>query len=135
MLDIPRLKENVRTALRGSTRLHRAALAAIHARNWERAEELFEAAAERYRRELEVEALARLRVHQMMARVLAGCDPGSESQRCLEVERRLCRLDRIESLQPPFALIDARSVLASWIRPGLALHPRDERTLTSRKAA
>ena len=32
-----------------------------------------------------------------------------------EVERRLCGLDHIETLAPPFALVDARVLLASWM--------------------
>ena len=32
----------------------------------------------------------------------------------VEIVRRLNRLDRLESLRSPFALADARSVLADW---------------------
>jgi hypothetical protein len=76
-----------------------------------------------YRHELAIEPLARLRVHQLMARV--GSRPGSEAatSEVLEIVRRLNRLDHLERLEPPFELCDARSVLAEWIerserRPG-----------------
>ncbi len=135
MLDFSRFTEQIRSTLHGGAGLHRSALLAAHAGRHERAERLFEAAAGRYRRDLEVEPLARLRVHQMMARVLAGRDPSSDAQRCLEVERRLVRLDRIESPHPPFTLVDARSVLASWIRPGFNVRDSDVDDSQQRTAA
>jgi hypothetical protein len=76
---------------------------------------LFERAARCYREETRVEPLARLRVHQLMAQVRSGAVPRDADSLTLEVERRLCRLSRIESLSPPFALVDARELLASWI--------------------
>ena len=48
--------------------LHRRALAAYASGAHADAEQWFEAAVMRYRRELAVEPLARLRVHQLMAR-------------------------------------------------------------------
>jgi hypothetical protein len=92
--------------------LHRLGLASLHAGRWREADALFDRAATRYRREIEVEALARLRAHQGIARLraLEVQDP----QQVLEVERRLYRLRTIEALEPPFALIDAGRLLAAW---------------------
>lgn len=95
--------------------MHRHALAAAAAGSRAEAERWFEAAAEQYRRELAVEPLARLRVHQLMVRARSGPDGGVESSAMLEIIRRLNRLDRLESLEAPFALGDARTVLADWI--------------------
>lgn len=96
--------------------LHRAALAEMNHGRFERAEDLFEIAARRYRDEVEVEALARLRVHQLMAKVRSGALGEAEAGKLvLEVDRRLARLDRIESLDAPFRLMDARALLASWL--------------------
>jgi len=95
--------------------LHRRALAAYAAGAPGAAEAWFEAAAERYRRDLEIEPLARLRVHQLMVRAEAGGLGAGEAAAMLEIVRRLNRLDRLETLQPPFELADARTVLARWI--------------------
>jgi hypothetical protein len=114
MLDFSRLDIMALAAFSRGARLHQAGLHAMHERRWDDAERLFEAAAARYRREIEVQALARLRVHQMMARVFAAGD-FVDTERCLEVERRLCQLERIESLAPPFELVDAHSMLARWL--------------------
>lgn len=114
MLDFSRLNLLAFAAFSRGARLHQAALQAMHERRWDDAETLFEMAAARYRREIEVQALARLRVHQMMARVFAAGD-FVDTERCLEVERRLCQLERIESLSPPFELVDAHSMLARWL--------------------
>ena len=111
---------------------HRMALEAMHARCFGAADRLFERAARRYREEISVEPLARLRAHQAMARLRACARP--EPERLLEVERQLYRLRTIESLEPPFALIDAGRLLASWnpdasasrARPAIMrLAPRD----------
>jgi hypothetical protein len=93
--------------------LHRAGLAALHARDFAGCARLFTRAAARYRRELDVEALARLRVHELIARCAA--DPHAAHEEELEVERRLARLERIEALTPPFALIPAHELMARWI--------------------
>ena len=61
------------------------------------------------------EALARLRVHQLMVRVRARPASGAATSEMLEIVRRLNRLDHLERLEPPFELCDARSVLAEWI--------------------
>lgn len=77
------------------------------------AERCFELAAACYRRELAVEPLARLRVHQLMTR--ARANPVAEGASLVEIVRLLNRLDRLESLQSPHGLADARTVLAEWI--------------------
>ena len=79
------------------------------------AERWFEAAAEVYRSELAIEALARLRVHQLMTRVRARPASSAATSEMLEIVRRLNRLDHLERLEPPFELRDARSVLAEWM--------------------
>lgn len=92
--------------------LHRAGLAAFHGADYMVSDLLMEHAAERYREDLEMEALARLRTHQMILHVFAG--RLRDSQSTLEVDRRLSRLDRIESLAPPFASIPAHELIARW---------------------
>ena len=95
--------------------LHRRALAELARESYDSAERWFEAAAEIYRRELHIEPLARLRVHQLMGRVHARGGAGGETGELLEIVRRLNRLDRLERLEPPFEPCDARLVLAEWI--------------------
>jgi hypothetical protein len=95
--------------------LHRAGLQAAAAGASRAADALFEHAAARYRLDLEVEALARLRVHQMIVRVRASADPRRDGATCLEIEQRLTRLRRIEALEPPFALVPSSRLLASWM--------------------
>ncbi len=95
--------------------LHRRALAAASAGAHADAEQWFEAAVTRYRTELAVEPLARLRVHQLMVRTHAGVAAGSESTAMIDIVRRLNRLDQLESLVAPFALTDARGVLGQWL--------------------
>lgn len=97
--------------LEGRT-LHRLGLKSLYAGRGAEADALFERAAMRYRQEIEVEALARLRAHQGIARLRAGT--AADPQQVLEVERRLYRLRTIEALEPPFALIDAGRMLAAW---------------------
>ena len=96
--------------------LHRAALHATAAAAYPTAEALFERAAAHYRIDLEVESLARLRVHQLIARARAAGVAGREQDLSLEVEQRLTRLDLIESLVAPFELVPARGLLAIWMR-------------------
>ena len=100
--------------------LHRAALHASAACRWEAAEGLFEGAAGHYRMELEVEALARLRVHQMVTRARASTDPRREAELLLESAQRLARLERIESFEPPFPLIPARELFDAGFERGEA---------------
>ena len=93
--------------------LHLAGLHAFSTGDHETAIRLFEGAAARYREDLRTEALARVRVHQLMASAcIAG---GRMSPLSLEVDRALTRLDRIESPEPPFALVPAHVLLASWL--------------------
>ena len=92
--------------------LHRAALHATAARAYPAAEALFERAAGHYRMDLEVEALARLRVHQLIARLRAGGAPERVALLRRDIEQRLARLEYIESLDPPFTRVPASRLLA-----------------------
>ncbi len=93
--------------------LHRAGLEALATAEYDWAERLFEQAASRYRDELRTEPLARVRVHQLMARACAA--GGRISPLSLEVDRALARLDAIESPSHPFALVPAHALLANWL--------------------
>lgn len=95
--------------------LHQAALWAAWEEAFPEAERLFEAAAGRYQVEMDLVPLARLRVHQAMARARASSLDGRDGERHLEVERRLSRLESIEEPWPPFQLVDAPSLLACWL--------------------
>ena len=95
--------------------LHQAALWAAWEGAFPEADRLFEAAAGRYQVNFDLVPLARLRVHQAMARARASTRDGRFGERHLEVERRLSRLERIEAPWPPFPLVDAPSLLASWL--------------------
>lgn len=105
--------------------LHRLALEAMRAGELETADRAFEAAARHYRADLAVEPLARLRVHQLMARARALTESGDAAELMLEIEQRLSRLDSLESLTPPFELVEARSLLATYRREsdGVAAPP------------
>ena len=96
--------------------LHRAGLLAAAAGNPELADDLFEAAAGRYRESLQVPALARLRVHQMMVRAEGAfaADRDAALEFTPEIERRLLAVERIEDLAPPFAEVRADQLLARW---------------------
>jgi hypothetical protein len=86
------------------TFLHRRALAASAAGRYADAERLYEAAANRYREDLCVEPMARLRAHQLISRVRSvKGNPGAVA--ILEVENRLRRLETIESLEAPHLLV------------------------------
>ena len=98
--------------------LHRWGLEALHGGRFDTAALMFKAAVRRYRHELAVEPIARLRVHQLMAQVLSGTEPALAAERCLEAERRLCQLDQIEALATPHDLVDAHSLLGSWLQAG-----------------
>lgn len=93
--------------------LHLQALESAAQGRWADAQAGLDAAAEQYRREGEVEGLARLRVHQLMVR--ASADGEEASDAILEIVRRLNPLDTIESFESPHALIDARRVLSDWL--------------------
>ncbi len=96
--------------------LHRRGLVALAAGKPPRAARWFGAAAEAYRRELAVAALARLRVHELMAG--AHASGRVESAALVELVHRLNRLERLERLTPPFDLADARTVLGEWLEHG-----------------
>jgi hypothetical protein len=104
------------------TALHRAALHAAAAGSARRADALFERAADHFRMDLEVEALARVRVHQLITRARATRGRPRAGAVRLEAEKRLARLRRIESLVPPFELIPACRLLRSGVfdPPGAA---------------
>jgi hypothetical protein len=95
--------------------LHRGALAAATAGRHGEADRLFESAARSYRRSLDVEGLARLRVHQRMARARALRDPVLEAEAMIEIIRGLNRLDQLESFRPPHRMENARTVLSQWL--------------------
>jgi len=95
--------------------LHRAGLCALTEGAPRAAEDLFEHAALRYREDLRTEALARVRVHQRMARALAAGSSGEGEQLRLDVEHALGQLERIESPVAPFDLVDAHTLLATWL--------------------
>jgi hypothetical protein len=111
------LATRVPRAFRGAV-LHRWGLMAAHRGAHAQADRLFERAAERYRAELAVEPLARLRVHQRIVAALALDGSERDGERCLEIERMLTRLDRIERLEPPFDLVEAHTLLATWRQLG-----------------
>ena len=96
--------------------LHRAGLKAAASGDPDLADRLFEGAALRYREDLAVPSLARLRVHQMMVRAEDSFarDPDAAFEFGPEIERRLKALDRIEDLAPPFGEVRADALLASW---------------------
>lgn len=91
---------------------HRLGLWALHAGSPVAADRILDRAACCYREELDVEALARVRVHQQIARLRSA--GGRSPDAMLDVERRLYRLATIESLEPPFAIVDAGRLLAAW---------------------
>lgn len=101
--------------------LHRAALLAVFRRRFDLTETLFEAAAARYRRDLEVPALARLRVHQLIGRAQALAeDPEAAFELAVEIEHRLAMLEDLEDLTPPFALVPAEEIDGAWRIPASA---------------
>ena len=131
MLDLSRtllLARHLPALLNGAG-LHHAALDEMARGHHDAAEWLFERAAARYRAETQVESIARLRVHQLMNRVRSGAASDHPEEAALEVERRLCRLRRIEALERPFELVEARALLGTWLTRPLD----DESTL--RRAA
>ena len=96
--------------------LHRAGLQAAAAGDPALADRLFEAAALRYREDLSVPALARLRVHQLMVRAEGAIaeDHDAAFELTPEIKRRLLALEWIEDLAPPFADVPAEHLLTSW---------------------
>jgi hypothetical protein len=104
-------------ALASGTACHRRALAAAARGDRAAAERWFGRAIARYRRDLAVEPLARLRVHELMVGARpGGGEPATDaSDAMVEIVRRLNRLDQLETLDFPHELADARSVLAGWV--------------------
>ena len=96
--------------------LHHAALHAAGAGAAGSAEQLFERTVDRYRMELEVEGLARLRVHQLVTRARAAGDAGHEAELLLEAAQRLARLEQIESFDPPFAMVAAATLFETGLQ-------------------
>jgi hypothetical protein len=92
--------------------LHRLGLSAMATRDYHAADTILERAALACRSEYQLERLACVRVHQLMARALAKTPVTVEAS--WPVERALCRLEWIEAVVPPFESIDARSALAAW---------------------
>ena len=104
-------------ALASGQACHRRALSAAARGDRRAAERWFGLAIACYRRDLEVESLARLRVHELMlgARPGGGEPPTDAASVMVEIVRRLNRLDRLETLDFPHELADARTVLAGWV--------------------
>jgi len=113
-------------ALASGQACHRRALTAAARSDRAAAERWFGHAIARYRRDLAVEPLARLRVHELMLGARpGGGEPATDAAGLMvEIVRRLNRLDRLETLDFPHELADARSVLAAWVEthavPGTA---------------
>lgn len=111
MAILKRLREKVK---KGDA-LHLRALKSAHLEDYEKAMELFEEAAERYREDESVERLARLRAHQLMVKYRTEENTIEKERIVEEVVLRLSKLREIESLEPPFELLDARGVLRNWM--------------------
>jgi hypothetical protein len=105
-------------------RLHRLGLESLAADDPRLAERLFERAAHAYRRELSIEPLARLRVHQRVARIRLARDPDAERELVLAIERGMSQLERIEEFVPPFRLVRAHTLLARWVQSARGAHAR-----------
>ncbi len=101
----------------GGPTLHRAGLRALADGSPAMADQLFERAALAYRSDLELERLARVRVHQRIARLQSADGLPPDADTLVEVQHMLGRVGRIESLEPPFELVDARELLARWPGP------------------
>lgn len=117
MLELPVLRLLALTApgfLRGAWLHRRGLVAASHGQS-QRALVLFELAASRYRAEVSIEPLARLRVHELLVRATSPDGNREAPELMLQIVSKLNRLDRLESLEAPFALEDARTVLSRWI--------------------
>jgi hypothetical protein len=99
--------------------LHRAALSTAHRGDAAAALLLIARAARRYRDALEVEALARLRIHEHVIRLKAGRGFPREASGST-LEERLLRLEQIESLAPPFDPMPAAEFAARWLGAGAA---------------
>lgn len=114
-LWIFRVISRVAPALVPGRALHRLALQAAASGSAAGAAAAFSAAAYSYRRAWDVESLARLRVHEGMVTARLGRDPALEAEMLLGIVRGLNKLDRLESLEAPFEMRDARAVLSDWL--------------------
>jgi len=112
---------------------HRRALTAAARGDRAAAERWFALAVARYRRDLAVEPLARLRVHELMVGARpGGGEPATDAAGVMvEIVRRLNRLDRLETLDFPHGLADARSVLAGWVETHAVPAPGTARAASS----
>ncbi|UCF77666.1 MAG: hypothetical protein JSW03_05985 [Candidatus Eiseniibacteriota bacterium] len=108
---LKRLREKVKS---GEV-LHMKALRSAQLEQYDRAMEFFEEAAARFREQESVERLARLRAHQLMVKYRIEESTIEKERIVEEVVLRLSKLREIESLEPPFELLDARAVLRSWM--------------------
>ena len=101
--------------LRSGDRVYVKGLREAYLGQHARAMTLLEEAAERYRREESVDQLARLRAHQLMVKYQIQRSSIEKQKIVEEVVLRLSKLTEIESPEPPFAPLDAREVLRSWM--------------------
>jgi len=120
-------------ALASGEACHRRALTAAARGDRAAAQRWFALAVARYRRDLAVEPLARLRVHELMVGARpAGGEPATDAAGVMvEIVRRLNRLDRLETLDFPHGLADARSVLAGWVETHAVPGPGTARAASS----
>jgi len=101
--------------VRSGDRVYMRGLREAHATQHGKAMRCLEEAAERFRREESVEKLARVRAHQLMVKYQVQRSPTEKQKIIEEVVLRLSKLREIESPEPPFAALDAREVLHSWM--------------------
>jgi hypothetical protein len=107
--------KRLREKTKNGEALHLRALKSAQMGEHERAMLLFEEAASRFREEESVERLARLRAHQLMVKYRTEGSAIEKARIVEEVVLRLSKLREIESLEPPFELLDARAVLRNWM--------------------
>jgi hypothetical protein len=124
MVDLARLHAHALRLIHSGAEIHRAGLEAATHGDWERAEHLFGAAVASYRRDLDIRGLARLRIHELMAGVWSGADPVHETEHVIEIERRLCEIEHIQSITAPFALVEARLLIGTWRRAAGSAGPK-----------
>ena len=124
-------------ALASGEACHRRALTAAARGDRAAAQRWFALAVARYRRDLAVEPLARLRVHELMVGARpAGGEPATDAAGVMvEIVRRLNRLDRLETLDFPHELADARTVLAGWVETHAVPTPASSSARVSSSAA
>ena len=115
--------------------LHRVALHAAEAGALPAAETLFARAAARHVMDLEVELLARLRVHQAITRVRATREPQRLAAMLVELQARFSRLEWIESPVAPFELVPASHLMACWLDHRSGLEPTGSTGFPLREAS